>query len=213
MHHQLCDQEIESKEHYDCHSAVYNGTRGRYHCPVEKYFNVSVYLKMLSTLPWTDTVKLETTNLDQPGNATKHKDSRMVIHMSKDLHRIMDAISLTEARDWPIYTYGLENPKCQLCNQVGSLEHYVCQCPVYYEIRRKDHCLFWEEFEPPHKVMEYNNQRYHVLFQRSSSKLILQTLLNVCKQTSYSQLKQITTTRTIFFDVYYIVAPDQKHAT
>lgn len=49
---------------------------------------------------------------------------------------------------------------CQLCHIEPETElHYICHCPVYYEIRGRFHCLFREGFGPFSRVMRYQDQR------------------------------------------------------
>lgn len=53
-----------------------------------------------------------------------------------------------------------EQRLCRLCHtEVESEEHYVCRCPVYYEIRGRYHCLFRDGFGPLRSVMDYQDQR------------------------------------------------------
>ena len=54
---------------------------------------------------------------------------------------------------------------CQLCHLEPETElHYICHCPVYYEIRGRFHCLFREGFGPLSRVMRYQDERCLGLF-------------------------------------------------
>ena len=48
----------------------------------------------------------------------------------------------------------------QLCHREPETElHFICHCPVYYEIRGRYHCLFRDGFGPLSKVMSFQDQR------------------------------------------------------
>ena len=48
---------------------------------------------------------------------------------------------------------------CQLCHREPETElHFICHCPVYYEIRGRYHCLFRDRFGPLSKVMSFPDQ-------------------------------------------------------
>lgn len=54
---------------------------------------------------------------------------------------------------------------CRLCRgEVESEEHYICRCPVFYEIRGRYHCLFRDGFGPLSRVIDYPDQRCLGLF-------------------------------------------------
>ena len=54
---------------------------------------------------------------------------------------------------------------CQLCHLEPETElHYICHCPVYYEIRGRFHCLFKEGFGPLSRITRYQDQRCLELF-------------------------------------------------
>lgn len=58
-----------------------------------------------------------------------------------------------------------EDRICRLCSrEVESEEHYVCRCPVYYEIRGRYHCLFREGFGPISRITDFPDQRCLGLF-------------------------------------------------
>ena len=52
----------------------------------------------------------------------------------------------------------------KMCAHVQFQEHYICRCPIYYEIRGRYQCLFREGFGPLSRVMEFCDQIYLGLF-------------------------------------------------
>ena len=54
----------------------------------------------------------------------------------------------------------LEERICQLCElEPESEEHYICRCPVYYEIRGRYQCLFREGFRLVARVIDYKDKK------------------------------------------------------
>lgn len=50
---------------------------------------------------------------------------------------------------------------CRVCHQELEFEeHFICRCPIYYEIRGRYHCLFTKSFGPLRRIMEYPDQRF-----------------------------------------------------
>eukprot|EP00250_Pteridium_aquilinum_P020711 c24912_g6_i1 orf=726-1430(+) len=76
----------------------------------------------------------------------------------------MYAITLEIEARWAIGV-PREARLCRLCHtEVESMEHYVCRCSMFHEIRGRYHCFFRGGFGPLSREIDYQDQRCLSLF-------------------------------------------------
>ena len=95
----------------------------------------------------------------------------MDVHLSYGVRNAIGQLRTSSHQLWiEIGRYGADSPPpedkiSQLCQlEPETEEHYICRCPVYYEIRGHFHYLFKEGFGPLSQVLDFPNQKCLGLF-------------------------------------------------
>lgn len=70
------------------------------------------------------------------------------------------------------HRHARETRICPCCTmgEVETEEHFICRCPLYYEIRGRFHCLFRDGFAPLSRVIDYEDQHCLALFVREATR-------------------------------------------